>query len=197
MSHQNEEILSTLRQAREAAGLSQRELSARTGITQAHLSKIEKGSVDPGISTLIDVARALDLEVVLVPKKLLPAINGIIRGNRDNEDLSPEVGNIVHRELARAERVVAKQKALYGSSSDLDRLADNLKFIRSAPLKSGELAVIQRATNDLVRYQASEQSRDKVKQIGATIQALRNQLAHPNLDPPRAAYALGAEDDDA
>ncbi|MNT44731.1 helix-turn-helix protein [compost metagenome] len=58
--------------------MSQRELSARSGLTQSHISQIERGAMEPGLSSLVDVARALDLEVVLAPKKLMPAIGNIL-----------------------------------------------------------------------------------------------------------------------
>ena len=49
----------TVALARLARGLTQNELSARTGISQAHLSKVEKGAVDLSGHRLIAVAQAL------------------------------------------------------------------------------------------------------------------------------------------
>ncbi len=77
MAYATEEILQTLRTAREAAGISQRQLSAQTGIPQSHISKIEGGSTDMRVSSLIELARALDLEVVLIPRKLLPVVEAL------------------------------------------------------------------------------------------------------------------------
>jgi len=78
MPYATDEILQTLRAAREAAGLSQRDLSARVGVPQSHLSKIESGGTDLRLSSLVELARALDLDVVLVPRKLLPAVEAIV-----------------------------------------------------------------------------------------------------------------------
>lgn len=78
MSYQTESLLAQLRRARQAARMSQRDLSARTGLTQSHISKIESGVVEPGLDGLVTLARALDLEVVFVPKHLLPAVQGIL-----------------------------------------------------------------------------------------------------------------------
>lgn len=47
-----------------------RELSARSGVPQSHISKIESGSVDLRISSLIALARVLDLELLVAPKSL-------------------------------------------------------------------------------------------------------------------------------
>jgi transcriptional regulator with XRE-family HTH domain len=78
-SHANDDILQTLRTARESLGLSQRDLSARVDVPQSHISKIESGGTDLRLSSLIELARALDHEVVLVPRKLLPAVDSIVR----------------------------------------------------------------------------------------------------------------------
>jgi transcriptional regulator with XRE-family HTH domain len=68
-----------LKSARERRGLSQRALAAKIGVPQSHLSKIESGGVDLQTSSLIQLARALDLEMVLVPRRLLPAIAALQR----------------------------------------------------------------------------------------------------------------------
>ena len=53
MTYAIEEIAEALRAARESKGLSQRELSARSGVPQGHISKIENGAVDLRLSSLI------------------------------------------------------------------------------------------------------------------------------------------------
>ncbi len=67
-------IARALVQAREAKGLSQREVAKRAGLTQAQISKVETGRADLTVSSLSELARALDLEVVLVPSKMVPAL---------------------------------------------------------------------------------------------------------------------------
>jgi transcriptional regulator with XRE-family HTH domain len=48
-----------IRQAREAAGISQRELARRSGILQPMLSRIENGLQQPCLNTLRTIAQAL------------------------------------------------------------------------------------------------------------------------------------------
>ena len=79
MAYTTEDIALTLKNARERKGLSQRALSAKIGLTQAHISKIENAAVDIQLSNLLELARALDLEVMLVPRKAVPAVQGLIR----------------------------------------------------------------------------------------------------------------------
>lgn len=77
MSYNIEEIIQTIKAARKDKRLSQRALSAKVGIPQSHISLIEQGAVDIHMSTLIDLARALDLEVTLIPRKLVPAVRSM------------------------------------------------------------------------------------------------------------------------
>lgn len=52
-----------VRDAREAAGLSQRDLAARMGTSQAAVARLEAGGVGATLTTLQKVASALDLKV--------------------------------------------------------------------------------------------------------------------------------------
>ncbi|MBK9180508.1 MAG: helix-turn-helix transcriptional regulator [Acidimicrobiales bacterium] len=54
-----------VRDAREAAGLSQRELAARMGTSQAAVARLEAGGVGATLTTLQKVAAALDLKVTV------------------------------------------------------------------------------------------------------------------------------------
>lgn len=67
-----------LREARVRAGLSQRELQLKTGLRQAHISLIENGQVDPRFSNVVRMARAVGLELLLVPRRALPAVLGAL-----------------------------------------------------------------------------------------------------------------------
>lgn len=53
---------------REQAGLTQVELAERTGISQADVSRIERGATSPTAKTLQRIAEALNAEVRLVAK---------------------------------------------------------------------------------------------------------------------------------
>jgi transcriptional regulator with XRE-family HTH domain len=196
VGYKSEDLIREMRDRRTDAGISQRALAARSGLTQAHISQIETGTLEPGISSFIDMARALDLEIMLVPKKFLPAVQGILRQTL-TEQSTPQVGEAALREIARGERLVIKQKLLYGSSVDLDRIADTLRSLRRAPLSKPDLQIVTDAINKLRRHQASPQSKDIVAAIATDLQQLRNRLVHGPSEAPRPAYAIDDEDDDA
>ncbi len=79
MGYESDDIISALRAARQGQHLSQRDLSAKAGVPQSHISKIENGGSDIRLSSLIELARALELELVLVPRRLVPAVQGVLR----------------------------------------------------------------------------------------------------------------------
>ena len=72
-----------LREARRRRGLSQEDLAKRLGMTQAHISDIEKGKVSPRMASVLELARALDQELMLVPRNKVPVINALLAGTPD------------------------------------------------------------------------------------------------------------------
>ncbi|ABF43570.1 transcriptional regulator, XRE family [Candidatus Koribacter versatilis Ellin345] len=70
-------IGSLIRAERLRRGLTQTELASHVRMPQSQLSRIEKGA-NVSLSTLAEISRALDLEPMLIPKRLLPAVNHII-----------------------------------------------------------------------------------------------------------------------
>ncbi|HTD35263.1 MAG TPA: helix-turn-helix transcriptional regulator, partial [Candidatus Elarobacter sp.] len=71
---------SVLRHARKARRISQEALSKQLGISPATLSRAEQGT-QIQFGTLQQIARALDLEPVLVPRRLVPAVNAIVESD--------------------------------------------------------------------------------------------------------------------
>ena len=53
----------TLQRARERCGLTQEQLEEKSGVSQAAISRIERGEVvDPAWSTVVNLAEALELD---------------------------------------------------------------------------------------------------------------------------------------
>lgn len=53
---------------RTTSGLTQGELAERSGVSQADISRIERGSANPTEKTLCKIADALDADLCLVPR---------------------------------------------------------------------------------------------------------------------------------
>jgi transcriptional regulator with XRE-family HTH domain len=189
--YKGEDIAETLREARVAAGLSQRALSARAGLAQSHVSEIESGSKDPGLAKLVDIARALDLELVLVPRKMLPAVLSMIGPNED-ERRSPAYAL---DKIDKAARQVQKLQALYGPNASLDRMAEVLKFLRHAPVKPEDIERIRQGTEALRGLKPSPQRETAIRSVASEWLAVRNRLAHGRQEEPRPAFTLDENDD--
>lgn len=196
MSYQSESLTAQAREVREASGVSQRALSERAGLTQSHISQIESGKMEPGLSSFIDMTRALDLELMLVPKKLVPAVLGMVKAQA-TPDMHIHAGQANDKRFARAERLIKKMKQFYGSSADLDRIMEMLRFLRQVNLSDQEMQLVRELIARLERYQASEQPAPIVRDIAQNLQRLRNSIAHGRSSEPRPAYSLDDGDLDA
>ena len=85
------EILKSLKKRRLELKLKQSEFGSKLGMPQSHISKIEQGATDPRLSTVTDMARLLDQELVLVPRELLPVIKPLISGEDSQKPMwSPD-----------------------------------------------------------------------------------------------------------
>ena len=70
MNRGDSRIAKILQESRIHQGLSQRELSQRSGLTQAQISRIENGKVDLRLSSLVALVNVLELELILTPRTL-------------------------------------------------------------------------------------------------------------------------------
>ena len=76
---------SQIREARAKREWGQRELGAAVGLPQPHISAIESGEIVPRFDTLLDIVRVLDLDLLLVPRSLVPAVQSLIRAQTQPE----------------------------------------------------------------------------------------------------------------
>ncbi|MDF3351999.1 helix-turn-helix transcriptional regulator [Sulfitobacter sp. KE37] len=193
MSYESEKLAATLKAARERKGLSQRALSARAGVPQSHISKIESGAVNLTVSSLTAIANALDLELALVPRKAASAVRTITRSVNDVPKATPEA----RREIA--------------------RLAKQLDHIRSLKIDSPVFENLQRQFREMQQFENLIRNTDSLRSIREALNAVenadgvvalqeaskrmnsfRNALAHGMVDEkrtrlPRPAYRLDGD----
>src|SRR6266568_1148577 len=74
-----------IKSARHNRKWGQRDLGTKVGLSQAHISLIESGEVVPRLDTLLDIVRVLDLDLLLVPRTLVPAVHSLINANEHPE----------------------------------------------------------------------------------------------------------------
>ena len=63
-------LATELVQARRAHGLTQAELAEKAGLSRMAVQKAESGTTDPRLSTLQVMARAMGMELMLVPSEI-------------------------------------------------------------------------------------------------------------------------------
>lgn len=193
MSYGTEHLAGRLKAAREAKGLSQRELSALAGVPQSHISKIENDDVDLRVSSLSSIAHALDLELMLVPRKAIPAVQSITRSVAS----APVINAATQRELDRIRETV-EALASHLSSASIDNLQRRIREITQ--IQSQIDPDILKKVRRILESIESSGSHEAVNRAVENIRSLRNQLAHraSSQETPRAprpAYRLEEDQD--
>src|SRR5688572_32811212 len=146
-----QDLAHSLKAARDNKGLSQRALGKLAGVPQGHISKIEAGEVDLRVSSLIELARALDLEVTLVPRRTLPAIESVV--NLSRTPVSNTESRRVSQELKAFQAQVAEYlKVEKVPAEDLEEIQRRLRDLRHFQYTGAELKSVLTARDALKRY---------------------------------------------
>lgn len=187
-------IAQTLRDARVRMGLSQRQLGARANLPQAQISRIESGDVDPQLSTLTELARSLNLEMQLVPRSALTAVEAVLK---DSEARTVERG--VRRRLTELDFLaqdLVRRAPDQPEAPELQSVIGELQQI--APMLQTEVArYVLDQTTDRLRAAAGQNSQAsigrEIEHARRSLQSLRNNHVHAP-SRPRPAYSLDDED---
>lgn len=190
-----EEISMTLRAARKAKGLSQRELAKLAGVPQSHISKIENAGVDLRVSSLSEIARALDLELTLIPRKAVPAVRSIVRSAQ------PEIPGLsrfaLNDDLAKIEKLADTIADQYGAVKEATQLQSRVHDLTRLPIPDSYLSQVRKLIKQLERLKKQRDLNRLVESL-ANVQALRNEIAHfPSEEVrqvSRSAYSLEEDD---
>jgi len=150
VSYESENLVATLKAARENKGLSQRALGTRAGVPQSHISKIESGMVNLTVSSLTAIANALDLELALVPRKAVPAVRTIIRNVSD----APKATSETRKEIA--------------------RLAKQLEHIQLLKIDSSAFENLQRQFREMQQFGNLIRNTDTLRSIRETLKAVED-----------------------
>ena len=145
MNYATQSIITALKSARVAKGLSQRALGRRTGVPQSHVSKIENGGADIRLSSLIELARALDLDLRLIPRKAVPAVDGVVRSTAPIAVATPAA-----RHLSRTLEIVRDLRIAYPDLGELKEIQESIQILKNLDNVNKELKAL-RDTGKLVR----------------------------------------------
>ena len=207
MIHSIQQIVSDLKSARQEKQLTQRELSEKVKLPQSQISKIENGVVDLRLSSLVELSRALDFELMLVPRKLLPAVQSMTRKTTRSAPefaKSSKEGAVSLRKLAKtvkdlgnkqpdlksvwALQKTAKQLANFKlptevlmqineSNRKLKEISEQWGKFRRMVLESPTVE-LQRTISNLNQPKIHADTQRKIKEISDDLADMRNRLAH-------------------
>ena len=199
MSYKTDHLNTALRKARIDTGLSQRELSTKSGVPQAQISKFENGAVDLRLSSLVALFRALGLELELVPKKAVPAIQSIVRSTTLGATIDPEQLASAQNALDHVLQELAKRDQ---RSKEFERLQEHAIFFKKVRIPADQINSFKRWAKYLERLQKNPIDSEKITTLMTRTEELRNQLEHMEALPnqrlrPRPVYSLEEEDRDA
>lgn len=188
------EISYSLKQAREAKGLSQRALADLSGVPQSHISKIESGGVDLRLSSLVELARALDLELALVPRKGLSAVKSIIRSTQ------PQARSKVRKgAITKLWRAAGKLNTTLANGTEITQLQSRLHDLERISLSTESENKLNEFAVQLERQVRGSGSALSVKAVLEEITKLRNTAVHQQDSEPESrrhsAYSLDGDDD--
>lgn len=194
-----DEIATSIRAARQAKALTQKELGQRVGLPQSHISKIEKGAVDLQLSSLVQIARALDLEVKLVPRKALPAVEGAVRAHSASVETSRAL-NLLNEQVELAERIK-------GSFPDLSQIEGFQNAIRNIPklqFDAAQLKVLNEALRPAKRLKSLIDAQGGAAKLAKQLEEATSSLRHfrniqvhtPLIETRRQLPAYRLEEDD-
>jgi transcriptional regulator with XRE-family HTH domain len=185
-----------VRQARQAKGWSQRELSARTHMPQAQISRIENADVDPQVSTLIELARTLELELQLIPKSALTAVEATVRSTeaRSDERASQNLMSELLRAAEQAHAMAPDREDIASLLSSLRDLQPLTPALRARAL-IGDLKSVQILLHGFLTYPPAERPShaQPIRDAAQKLKDLRNMLVHAPAGE-RPAYSLDDED---
>jgi DNA-binding XRE family transcriptional regulator len=195
-----EEIAASIREVRIAKALTQKELGQRVGLPQSHISKIEKGAVDLKLSSLVEIARALELEIMLVPRKALPAVEGTVRAYGTTIETSRAL-SLLNEQAQIAERI----KASFPDLSQVESFQHAIRSIPALQFDAARLNALDEALQPAKRLKAIIEAQGgaaalakRLEEATSALRHFRNKQAHnaPLIEAARQRPAYRLEEGD-
>ena len=192
MNYESHHLSAAIKKARANLGLSQRDLSERSGLPQAQISKFENGTVDIRLSSLVALFRALGLELELVPRQVVPAVQSIVKNITPRSTIDVKL-------LARAKMalncVLQQLARLNQSPGKLEYLKEYSHFLERTQISAIHTKSFKRWTKSLERLKTDSFDNKKIELLIKRTEELRNQLEQASdssiQDPfSRPAYSL-------
>ena len=201
MIYATEHIATALKAARKSKRLSQREMSTKSGVPQSHISKIENGAVDLRASSLVALARVLDLELLLVPRNAVPAVNSIVRSIAQRIPLDGKAARRIRKELAGLQRAISQLPIEMWSKSELEKIQRQARELqKKMRLSRSEIDSIRDTFKTVRAFINKPENMNAIRHALSQFQDLGNTSAQgrddgSEIDSRHPAYSLDEDDD--
>lgn len=164
---------------------------------QAQISRFENGEVDPQISTLVELARTLDLDLQLVPRSAITSVEAAVRSaeERSDERVLRDILTKLRTAAQEAHQSAPEREDIASIRASLREL-DHLAPLIQGPETTAELQRLLLNLQQFVVYPPAQRGRHAKLIVDAAtwLKRLRNQLVHaPQAERP--AYSLDDEED--
>lgn len=198
MNYGTADIAERLRAARKAKGLSQRELSDLAGVPQAQISRIEAGTVDLRLSSLVALAHALDLELALVPRKAVPAVRSL---SRDAISANRQDIVVAQKEMQRINEVMRNLQIRLPNLDGLLEMKRAFADIQRVQMPALDPEALKRLRLTMEQINRPTKQMTALTTSLKLLRTIRNKAIHGPISgaeeaASRPAYSLDEEDDD-
>ncbi|MDZ7661644.1 helix-turn-helix transcriptional regulator [Thiohalophilus sp.] len=200
MSYVVEDIARQLKAARLRKNLSQRDLAEKVGVPQSHISRIENGNVDIRVSSLIEFARVLDLELSLVPRKLVPTVQSIIRSSETEQFTKAESMQKAVQQLNRIHKLSDELSHKYKNINELARVSRLAEQLKTIPAVTQQFEQLDKINKQLKQFQKGIGDISYIQNAFKELQSMRNSLVYATddashrIEEPQPAYRLDEDE---
>lgn len=178
-------------------GLSQRDLCTKSGVSQAQISKFENGAIDLRLSSLVALFRAVELELELVSRACLPAVQSIVRSTTSRAAINPKLFTKAKFALDSVLQELVKSEQWPRES---ERLREHMDFLERARIPAAQTKNFKRWVKHLEDSQKTPLDFEKIKKFLRRTKELRKQIERTQSNeslPLGPAYSPREEDRDA
>jgi transcriptional regulator with XRE-family HTH domain len=187
MNNATEYVTRALKAARNAKALSQRGLAQLAGVPQSYVSRVERGAIDLRLSSLIEIARALDLELTLVPRKAAQAFKSFAKP-APLSDLSA-IARASRKQLNEMQARLRELNRANPLLIDIAQFQRSVRDLQQFTLPKIEPMALDELNKKLEALKINKLDIGQLQRALSQIQTLRNQSVHANPDANNSAPA--------
>jgi hypothetical protein len=146
----------------------------------------------------VSLARALDLELELVPRNALPAVQSIVRNTEGREPRTNTAVRGVNMELSKLAKFLQSAELPQIPPKEIALALSNVRALQQLRPSATHMSAIKEMSKALTKFDPERLNKEIFAPYAEQLRVLRNQLAHmpPIESIPRPAYSLEEDADE-